>query len=205
VTIAMEVHPQSFDVTADDRAASLGQVPFVLWLTGLPAAGKSTLATGADAELHRRGHHSYVLDGDCVRAGLNSDLGFAEHDRAENIRRTAEVASLMVDAGLIVICSLISPFRADRALARSRFEAGRFLEVFVDVPLEVAQARDPKGLYARARRGEIPNLTGVGSPYEAPETPDLRIDTSRVGPEQAAAVLIGLLERRSLVASAVVA
>ena len=180
------------------RAVSLRQHPLVLWLTGISAAGKSTIANLVELELHRRGRHTYLLDGDNVRHGLNSDLGFTEADRVENIRRVAEVARLMSDAGLIVLVSFISPFRAERRMARSLFGANEFFEIFVDAPLAVAEQRDPKGLYRKARRGEVRNFTGIDSPYEAPEQPDLRIDTSALNPPQAAAAVIDLLERRGL-------
>ena len=195
------VYRQKLSVVGSDRAASMALVPCVLWLSGLSGAGMSTLASGVEAELYRRGHHTYVLDGDNVRHGLNRDLGFTAADRVENIRRVAEVAGLMVDAGLIVICSLISPFRADRQMARSLFEIGQFLEVFVDAPLEVAEKRDPKGLYARARRGEIPNFTGIDSPYETPEEPEIHLDTNALSPEDAVRLVIETLERRGLLLS----
>jgi bifunctional enzyme CysN/CysC len=193
------VFPQPLAIGAADRAASLHQVPCALWLTGLPGAGKSTIARGVDTELHRRGLHAYMLDGDRVRRGLSRDLGFSDADRVENVRRIAEVASLMVDAGLIVICALISPFRADRQLARSLFEPGRFIEVFVDAPPAVAEARDPKGLYARARRGEIANFTGVDSPYEPPESPEVKLDTTAGGPGHSVTELVAQIERLGLV------
>ena len=196
---AADLFPQPLAIGGADRAASLHQVPCALWLTGLSGAGKSTIARGVDAELHRRGLHAYMLDGDRVRRGLNRDLGFADADRVENVRRVGEVASLMVDAGLIVICALISPFRTDRQLARSLFEPGRFIEVFVDTPPIVAEERDPKGLYARARRGEIRNFTGVDSPYEPPEQPEVRLDTTAGGPEHSISELVAWLEQRKLV------
>jgi bifunctional enzyme CysN/CysC len=186
------------DVERVARAARKGQAPYVLWFTGLSGAGKSTLARNVDAELHARGRHTYRLDGDVIRTGLGSDLGFSDADRVENIRRVAEVAALMVDAGLIVIVSLISPFRADRELARRRLAPGEFLEIFVDAPLEVVEGRDPKGLYARARRGEIANFTGIDSPYEPPESPELRVDTSALTPRQSLGQVLGLLEARRL-------
>lgn len=158
------------------RQASKGQRALCLWLTGLSGSGKSTLASEVEQRMHEAGLHTYVLDGDNVRHGLNRDLGFTPSDRAENVRRIAEVARLMVDAGLIVLVSSISPYRSERALARSLFDAGSFFEVFVDTPLAECERRDPKGLYAKARRGEIPNFTGISSPYESPEQPDLRID-----------------------------
>jgi bifunctional enzyme CysN/CysC len=177
------------------RAASLQQHPLVLWLTGISAAGKSTIANLVERELHRRGHHTYLLDGDNVRHGLNSNLGFTEADRIENIRRAAEVARLMTDAGLIVLVSFISPYRAERRMARALFEPHEFFEIFVDAPLALAEQRDPKGLYRKARRGELRNFTGIDAPYEPPENPELRIDTSRLAPEEAARSIIELLER----------
>jgi adenylyl-sulfate kinase len=173
-------------------------VPCVLWLTGLSGAGKSTLARGLDRELSRLGQPAYVLDGDDLRRGLNRDLGFSDTDRAENVRRVAEVARLMVDAGLTVICSLISPFRAERQTARDLFAPGRFIEVFVDATLDVAEARDAKGLYARARRGEIADFTGIDSPYEPPENPEAQLDSAALGPDEMVDALIELLERRRL-------
>ncbi len=187
---------QPLTVDKRERAASLGQTPCVLWLTGLSGAGKSTIANLVETELHQRGNHTYLLDGDNVRHGLNRDLGFSDTDRVENIRRVAEVARLMVDAGLIVLVSFISPFRSERELARSLFADGEFIEVFVDTPLAVAEARDPKGLYRKARSGRLPNFTGIDSPYEPPEAPELRIATSDIRPEQAAATLVAELERR---------
>jgi bifunctional enzyme CysN/CysC len=170
----------------------------VVWLTGLSGAGKSTIANLVERELHRRGHATYVLDGDNVRYGLNRDLGFTEADRVENIRRVAEVARLMVDAGLIVLVSFISPFRAERRMARLLFDDGEFIEAFVDAPLEVAEQRDPKGLYRKARRGELKNFTGIDSPYESPEAPELRIATDELEPDQAAGRVIAALEQRGL-------
>jgi bifunctional enzyme CysN/CysC len=183
------------------RARLKGQQPCVLWLTGLPAAGKSTIANLLDCTLHALGHHTYVLDGDNIRGGLNRDLGFTNADRVENIRRTAEVSKLMVDAGMIVIASLISPFAHERLMARELFDAGEFLEVFVDTPLSVAEARDPKGQYEKARRGEIENFTGIDSPYEPPETPELRIDTTGAAPEDAVECIVGELRRRHILES----
>ena len=173
---AKNVTPHAFAINKEARAAAKNQTPKVFWFTGLSGSGKSTIANLFEQKLHAMGKHTYILDGDNVRHGLNRDLGFTETDRVENIRRVAEVAKLMVDAGLIVLVTFISPFRADRAMARSLFKEGEFIEVFVDTPLEVAEQRDPKGLYAKARRGEIKNFTGIDSPYEAPENCDLRID-----------------------------
>jgi bifunctional enzyme CysN/CysC len=187
---------QPLTIDKEARAVSLRQRPAVLWFTGISAAGKSTIANLVERELHHRGHHTYLLDGDNVRHGLNRDLGFTDADRVENIRRVAEVARLLADAGLIVLVAFISPFRAERRAARSLLDSGEFFEIFVDTPLAVAQKRDPKGLYRKALRGELSNFTGIDSPYEPPERPELRIDTTQVGPEAAADAVIGLLERR---------
>ncbi|WP_024867695.1 sulfate adenylyltransferase subunit CysN [Pseudoxanthomonas suwonensis] len=175
---AENVHWQHIDVDKAARARIKGQAPKVLWFTGLSGAGKSTIANLVDKRLHALGYHTFVLDGDNVRHGLNRDLGFTDEDRVENIRRVAEVAKLMTDAGLIVLVSFISPFKAERRMARERFEPGEFVEVFVDVPLEVAEARDVKGLYRKARAGLIPNFTGIDSPYEAPEQPEVHLDAT---------------------------
>lgn len=165
----------------------------VLWLTGLSGAGKSTIAQAVCRHLRAQGRRAVVLDGDELRRGLTRDLGFSAADRAENVRRTAEVARLMADAGLIVIVALISPFRADRDLARALFEPGRFFEVFIDTALSVAEARDPKGLYKRARSGQLPGFTGIGSPYEPPLAAEISIPTEQLAPEHAAERLIALL------------
>lgn len=186
---------QAYSVDKQARARMKAQRPRVVWFTGLSAAGKSTIASLVDARLHARGRHTYVLDGDNLRSGLNRDLGFSELDRVENVRRAAEVARLMTDAGLIVMAAFISPFRADRRIAREMMPAGDFVEVFVDVPLAVAEQRDPKGLYRRARRGELKNFTGIDSPYEAPEAPEVHLDTARMTAAEAAErVLTFLLE-----------
>ena len=160
----------------------------------MSGAGKSTIANLVEGELHRRGHHTYLLDGDNVRHGLNADLGFTEADRVENIRRVSEVAKLMADAGLIVIVSFISPFRAERQMARSLFDVHEFLEVFIDTPLEVAEERDPKGLYKKARHGELKNFTGIDSPYEPPDRPEIHLRTTELAAREAAAKVIELLE-----------
>ena len=165
-------------ITKVHRANALKQKARCVWLTGLSGSGKSSLAQALEIALHENGHHVYILDGDNVRHGLNSDLGFSDADRVENIRRIAEVAHLMVDAGLIVIVAFISPFRADREFARQLFESNEFLEVFVNTPLELCERRDIKGLYLKARLGEIKNFTGISSPYEPPENPDVKIDGS---------------------------
>jgi bifunctional enzyme CysN/CysC len=196
---SQNVHWQALDVDKRSRAALKGQQPCVLWLTGLSGAGKSTLANLVEKKLQVFGRHTYLLDGDNVRHGLNKDLGFTDADRVENIRRVAEVAKLMVDAGLIVIVSFISPFRAERRMARALVGEGEFIEVFVDAPLAVAEARDPKGLYKKARLGELKNFTGIDSPYEPPENPEIHIDTSRVSPEEATDLVVdALLDRRLL-------
>jgi bifunctional enzyme CysN/CysC len=167
----------------------------VVWFTGLSGAGKSTIANRAEQRLAGLGIHTYLLDGDNVRHGLNRDLGFTDLDRVENIRRVSEVARLMADAGLVVLVSFISPFRAERQLARDLAGADRFCEVFVDTPLAVAEARDPKGLYRKARRGELTNFTGVDSPYEAPLAPELRVDTTQQTPDDAVDTLVAELVR----------
>ena len=186
-------------VSRSARADLMRQKPCLLWYTGLSGAGKSTLANLVDERLYSIGRCTYVLDGDNVRHGLCKDLGFTEADRVENIRRVGEVARLMVDAGLIVGAAFISPFRADRRMVRALFDPGEFIEVHVDAPLAVAEARDPKGLYKRARSGDLKNFTGIDSPYEAPETPDVRIDTLRLGREEAAAAVLAKLVDLSLV------
>ena len=187
---AGNVHWQHVDVDKAARARIKGQQPRVLWFTGLSGAGKSTIANLVDKRLHALGHHTFLLDGDNVRHGLNRDLGFTDEDRVENIRRVAEVAKLMTDAGLIVLVSFISPFRSERQMARARFEEGEFLEIFVDVPLALAEERDVKGLYRKARAGQIPNFTGIDSPYEAPEHAEVHLDAGSHNPEKLAAVVL---------------
>ena len=199
---AHNIHWQALDVNKGVRAAQKGQQPCVLWLTGLSGAGKSTIANLVEKRLHSLGSHTYLLDGDNVRHGLNRDLGFTEVDRVENIRRVAEVAKLMVDAGLIVIVALISPFRSERRMARSLVAPGEFLEIFVDAPLGVVEGRDPKGLYRKARRGELKNFTGIDSPYETPEHAELRLDTTASTPEAAAERIISMLQDRGVLAAA---
>ena len=195
---ADNIHLQATDVDKTARAALKGQKPAVVWFTGLSGAGKSTVANLVEKQLLARGHHTYLLDGDNVRHGLNRDLGFTDADRVENIRRIGEVASLMVDSGLIVLTAFISPFRSERALARSLVEEGEFIEVHVDTPLRIAEDRDPKGLYKKARRGELSNFTGIDSPYEAPEQPEILVDTSALSAEQAAERVIADLRRRGI-------
>ncbi len=177
---AKNIHRHVHIVNKDARAALNGHPGKVLWFTGLSGSGKSTVANGVEKALHAQGKHTYILDGDNVRHGLNNDLGFTDADRVENIRRIAEVAKLMVDAGLIVITAFISPFRSERDMARALFEPEEFIEIFLDVPLEVAESRDPKGLYKKARRGELPHFTGIDSPYEVPETAELQLATSQM-------------------------
>ncbi len=189
-------HAQTVDKSA--RARLKGQRSAVLWLTGLSGAGKSTLANRIEQRLLAEGRHTYILDGDNVRHGLNKDLGFSEADRVENIRRVAEVARLMEDAGLIVLVAFISPFRADRDLARGLMAPGEFIEVHVDAPLAVAEARDPKGLYRKARAGELKNFTGIDSPYEPPIQPEVYIDTTTTSPDAAADRIVRLIEQRGL-------
>jgi bifunctional enzyme CysN/CysC len=192
------LHRQAVDVDKVQRAASLDQKPYVVWLTGLSGAGKSTIANMVERKLHGLGRHTYLLDGDNVRHGLNKDLGFTSADRVENIRRVAEVAKLMVDAGLIVLVSFISPFRSERLMARELFEEGEFIEVFVDASLEVAEQRDPKGLYKKARQGQLKNFTGIDSPYETPEHPELHVSTDATTPEEAASLVLEALVARGL-------
>jgi len=190
---AQNIHWQATDITRGSRAAMKNQKPAVLWLTGLSGSGKSTIANIVEKKLARMNRHTFLLDGDNVRHGLTRDLGFTEADRVENIRRVGEVAKLMTDAGLIVITAFISPFRSERDMVRGMMQPGEFIEVFVDTPLEVAEARDVKGLYAKARSGQLNNFTGIDSPYEAPENAEIRIDTAQTTPEEAADIIISRL------------
>jgi bifunctional enzyme CysN/CysC len=191
---SQNVHWQALDVDKQVRSQLKRQRACVLWLTGLSGAGKSTIANRVEKRLTAQGRHTYLLDGDNVRHGLNKDLGFTAQDRVENIRRVAEVSRLMVDAGLIVLVSFISPFRSERRMARDLFAPGEFLEVFVDTPLAEAERRDVKGLYKKARRGELKNFTGIDSPYEQPENPEIRIDTTSLSPDDAAERIMAHLE-----------
>ena len=195
---SQNVHWQALEIDKDARAAAKNQRPCIIWLTGLSGAGKSTIADIVERKLHARGYHTYILDGDNVRHGLNKDLGFADADRVENIRRVAEVAHLMVDAGLIVIVAFISPFRTERQMARHLVRKNEFFEVFVDAPLEVAEQRDPKGLYRKARSGALLNFTGIDSAYERPDHPELRLDTAVLTPDRAADAVIELLEQHDV-------
>jgi bifunctional enzyme CysN/CysC len=195
---ASNVQWQALDVTKAGRATLKGQKPCVLWFTGLSGSGKSSIANLVEKKLHSLKRHTYMLDGDNVRHGLNKNLGFTEVDRVENIRRVGEVAKLMVDAGLIVSTAFISPFRAERQMARALLAEGEFIEIFVDTPLAVAEGRDPKGLYKKARRGDLKNFTGIDSPYEAPENPELRIDTTTTSAEAAAELIVTFLRERGI-------
>ncbi|MEI2684959.1 MAG: sulfate adenylyltransferase subunit CysN [Cypionkella sp.] len=190
---AQNIHWQATDIRREHHASMKHQKPAVLWLTGLSGSGKSTIANILEKKLARMNRHTFLLDGDNVRHGLNKDLGFTEADRVENIRRVGEVAKLMADAGLIVITAFISPFRSERDMVRAMMPPGEFIEVLVDTPLEVAEARDVKGLYAKARSGQLKNFTGIDSPYEAPENPEIHIDTTVMTPEDAADLIISRL------------
>jgi bifunctional enzyme CysN/CysC len=193
---AENIHLQQLDVSKRTRAGLKNQRPCVLWFTGLSGAGKSTIANKVEARLAALGRHSYMLDGDNVRYGLNKDLGFTAADRVENIRRVGEVAKLFVDAGMIVLCAFISPFRNERAAVRGLVAPGEFLEVLVDAPLSVCESRDPKGLYAKSRAGQLPNFTGIDSPYERPEKPDLVLDTANSDPDELAERVLAMLATR---------
>ncbi len=197
---ADNIHWQAVDIHKAARASLKGQKPFVLWLTGLSGAGKSTIANLVEKKLHSMGRHTYLLDGDNVRHGLNRDLGFTDADRVENIRRVSETAKLMVDAGMIVLVSFISPFRSEREMARLMVEAGEFLEVFIDTPLEECERRDVKGLYKKARAGELKNFTGIDSPYERPNDAELIIEGAKVTAEEAALIIVHELKRKGLLA-----
>jgi bifunctional enzyme CysN/CysC len=187
---AQNVHWQATDTSREQHAALKNQTPAVLWFTGLSGAGKSTIANLVEKKLARMNRHTFLLDGDNVRHGLNRDLGFTDADRVENIRRVGEVAKLMTDAGLIVITAFISPFRSERDMVRSMMAPGEFIEVHIDTPLAAAEARDVKGLYKKARAGQLKNFTGIDSPYEAPDAPEIRIDTTALTPDEAADAII---------------
>ena len=196
---ATNIHHQKQTVSKADRAKLMHHRSAVLWFTGLPGAGKSTIANLVESGLNARGIHTIMLDGDNVRHGLNRDLGFTESDRVENIRRIGEVAKLMTEAGLIVLCSFISPFKSERRMVRELFDAGEFIEIFVDAPIEECIARDPKGLYRRALRGEIKNFTGVDQPYDVPENAELHLLAAKEAPERLAEQVIRELLKREIV------
>ncbi|KMQ75026.1 adenylyl-sulfate kinase [Marinobacter subterrani] len=186
-------------ITRAERSVNKNQKPCLLWFTGLSGSGKSTIANALDVALHKRGYHTFLLDGDNVRHGLCKDLGFSDDDREENIRRVGEVCKLFADAGLIVMSAFISPFTSDRRLVRKLFPAGEFIEVFMDTPLATCEERDPKGLYQKARAGEIKNFTGIDSPYDVPAHPEIRLDTSRHSVDECVDSLIAYLLERELI------
>ncbi len=188
-------------VSRQERESLLDQRGVMVWLTGLPSSGKSTIAFTAEHALVARGRLAYVLDGDNIRHGLNKNLGFSADDRGENIRRIGEVGKLFVDCGAVTLTSFVSPYRADRDAVRDLMEDGEFLEVFVDTPVEICEQRDPKGLYAKARAGEIPNFTGISDPYESPENPELVIETASSTPEEAANTIIDMLQKRGKISA----
>lgn len=196
---SQNIHMQHLDINKTARAEAKKQQPCVLWFTGLSGAGKSTIANWVEKKLYAHGQHTYLLDGDNVRHGLNRDLGFTDADRVENIRRISEVSKLMVDAGLIVLSAFISPFRAERKMARDLMAEGEFIEIFIDTPLEIAEQRDVKGLYKKARAGELKNFTGIDSAYEAPEAPEIHIKTADIDAEAAAEIIINTLIKRSVI------
>ena len=187
-------------VVRSQRAENKNQKPCLLWFTGLSGSGKSTIANALDVALHNRGYHTFLLDGDNVRHGLCKDLAFSDHDREENIRRVGEVCKLFADAGLIVLSAFISPFNSDRRLVRKLFPAGEFIEVFMNTPIETCESRDPKGLYQKARSGQIKDFTGIDSPYELPPHPELCLDTSRMSVIDCVEVLIAYLLEREMIA-----
>jgi bifunctional enzyme CysN/CysC len=187
---ANNIHWQSTDISKSQRATALNQKPGILWMTGISGSGKSTIANAVELKLAQKGFHTFLLDGDNIRHGLNKDLGFTEADRIENIRRIGEVSKLMTDAGLIVITAFISPFQSERNMVRELVGVGEFLEIFIDTPLKVAEKRDVKGLYAKARSGKLKNFTGIDSPYEEPITPEIRIKTEDLGVDAAASLIV---------------
>ncbi len=196
----MEKHiiPQEFQIDQRQRSSIKGHRPLLVWFTGLSGSGKSTLANALERALFERKVHTYLLDGDNVRAGLNKNLSFSPEDRTENIRRIAEVAKLMLDAGLVVLASFVSPYREDRENVKRIVGYGNFVEIFVNTPIDECERRDVKGLYAKARAGEIKNFTGVSAPYEAPMVPDIEIDTTKVSVEEAAAVILEFIAKKDV-------
>jgi bifunctional enzyme CysN/CysC len=190
---SQNVHWQALDISRETRATMKNQRPAVLWFTGLSGAGKSTIANLVDKKLHRMNRHTFLLDGDNIRHGLSRDLGFTDADRVENIRRVGEVARLMTDAGIIVITAFISPFRAERQMVRDMMQHGEFIEIYIDTPLAEAERRDVKGLYKKARAGQLANFTGIESSYEPPIAADIRIDTTKMTAEQAATLIVSHL------------
>jgi bifunctional enzyme CysN/CysC len=192
------IHWQSLDITKEKRALQKSQSPKIVWFTGLSGSGKSSIANILEKKLHSMGFHTIILDGDNIRHGLNKDLGFTETDRVENIRRVGEVAKLMVDSGLICITAFISPFESERRMIRSLVSDEEFIEIYVDTPLAICEKRDVKGLYAKARAGQLPNFTGISSPFEEPKNPEIRIDTTKLSPELAADVVIDFLTKNDL-------
>jgi len=191
---AQNIHRHHHAITKEDRSRLNGHRGRILWLTGLSGSGKSTIANELEKALYRKGIRTYILDGDNFRHGLNKDLGFTNADRVENIRRVAEVSRLMVDAGLVVITAFISPFRSEREVARALFEEGEFAEVFVNVSLEVAESRDPKGLYKKARQGDLPNFTGIDSDYEVPAAPEIEVKSDELDLEACVSKILDYLE-----------
>lgn len=190
---------QNLKISRDDREKLKGHKSFCLWFTGLSGSGKSTIADSVEQRLHQMGVHTYLLDGDNIRKGLNSDLGFSDSDRVENIRRISEVASLFTDAGVAVVTSFISPFRSEREFARSKFPEGEFIEIFVDCPLEICESRDVKGLYKKARNGEIKAFTGIDSPYEKPESPELVVASHKESVEESVKKIIDYLIKMKMI------
>lgn len=186
-------------ITKSDRNDLLNQKPFILWFTGLSASGKSSIANIVEQKLFKKKHNTYLLDGDNVRHGLNRDLGFNEESRVENIRRIGEVSKLFLDAGIITLTAFISPFKSDRNLVRQLFDEGDFLEVFIDSSIEVCEKRDPKGMYAKARKGEIKNFTGISSPYESPENPEIHVINNNISLDEAADQIINFLVKNNFI------
>lgn len=186
-------------VSKSERLLQKKQKPCIVWFTGLSGSGKSTIANALESKLYEMGKHTYLLDGDNIRHGLNNNLGFSDEDRIENIRRIGEVSKLFVDAGLMVITAFISPFRSDREIVRDLVENSEFIEVFIDTPLEICEQRDPKGLYLKARKGEIPVFTGISSPYEHPVAPEIHIQTTQSGIEESVRMIISYLEEKGYV------